>query len=632
MTYFENLSQQLRLPRATTDAGGLRDAQIAAAHAIAAHFWSKIRPAIVVMPTGSGKTAVMILASILLRARRVLIVVPSRLLREQIANKFSALDPLLEAGSLDHAVDRPRVIQNKKRIAAAEQWSAMADGDVIVTTPHAASPGIEEVPMPEPDLFDLVIFDEAHHTPAATYKALQDAFPRAKTLCFTATPSRRDERELRGDIVFTYDVGRARRDGIFGPLRFVPVLEGGILKERDVAIARAAAAQLHQDREAGHAHRLVVRASGRKRADELAAIYAAETSLHVEKVHSGLSRKKVDAAIKALRAGKLDGVIAVDMLGEGFDLPNLKVAALHSPHRSLAVTLQFIGRFARTASDDPLGEATFFAAPSEINGPAEKLYVPGAEWNELVETLSRDRIETETATRELIRTFREPERADPEGDADPISLDDLDDDAAWALLRTVRPYFHVKVYETLDAVDLDCQLGVPDGLEPLLVRRSAEHNALVWVGRRVSPVLWSRHPDSISIVDEELLSRGFERISRLPLYSSFPSKTYAPHQWSWDGVPTYAQHRRELLAHCRPRGRHGPREAVPRHAEGRGRSAPRSRARRGIAQHPALLFLASSTTRSGATSSPSTLESRSRSSASRRPPKCRGRWRRRRSR
>ena len=35
------------------------------------------------------------------------------------------------------------------------------------------------------------------------------------------------------------------------------------------------------------------------------------------------------------------------MLGEGFDLPALKVAVVHDPQKSLAVTLQFIGRFTR---------------------------------------------------------------------------------------------------------------------------------------------------------------------------------------------------------------------------------------------------------------------------------------------
>ncbi|MFO6295853.1 helicase-related protein, partial [Pseudomonas aeruginosa] len=40
-------------------------------------------------------------------------------------------------------------------------------------------------------------------------------------------------------------------------------------------------------------------------------------------------------------------VICVDMLAEGYDLPNLKIAALHDHHKSLAVTLQFIGRITR---------------------------------------------------------------------------------------------------------------------------------------------------------------------------------------------------------------------------------------------------------------------------------------------
>ena len=48
------------------------------------------------------------------------------------------------------------------------------------------------------------------------------------------------------------------------------------------------------------------------------------------------------------------------MLGEGFDFPNLKIAAIHSPHKSLVSTLQFIGRFARTNAEN-IGTAKFIA-------------------------------------------------------------------------------------------------------------------------------------------------------------------------------------------------------------------------------------------------------------------------------
>ena len=46
------------------------------------------------------------------------------------------------------------------------------------------------------------------------------------------------------------------------------------------------------------------------------------------------------------------------MLGEGFDLPEMKIAAIHDAKQSLPVTLQFIGRFTRTAHDANLGNAS----------------------------------------------------------------------------------------------------------------------------------------------------------------------------------------------------------------------------------------------------------------------------------
>ena len=54
--------------------------------------------------------------------------------------------------------------------------------------------------------------------------------------------------------------------------------------------------------------------------------------------------------VEAIKNGRHKVIVCVDMFGEGFDLPALKIAALHTVHKSLGVTLQFIGRFARTAA------------------------------------------------------------------------------------------------------------------------------------------------------------------------------------------------------------------------------------------------------------------------------------------
>jgi ERCC4-related helicase len=112
----------------------------------------------------------------------------------------------------------------------------------------------------------------------------------------------------------------------------------------------------------------------------------------------------VKKVLAALAANELDGIVCVNMLGEGFDMPRLKVAAVHSPHRSLAVTLQFIGRFARTAGER-LGEATFLATASGVRVEAEKLYSAGAVWADIIPNLSAARVQREIEAREFIETF-----------------------------------------------------------------------------------------------------------------------------------------------------------------------------------------------------------------------------------
>lgn len=87
MSYFEENYKNIALSidKGTPETKGLRKAQIGAIHAIASHFTLKTDPALVVMPTGSGKTAVLMVAAYLLEANRVLIVTPSRLVRNSIA-------------------------------------------------------------------------------------------------------------------------------------------------------------------------------------------------------------------------------------------------------------------------------------------------------------------------------------------------------------------------------------------------------------------------------------------------------------------------------------------------------------------------------------------------------------------
>jgi len=88
---------------------------------------------------------------------------------------------------------------------------------------------------------------------------LLDLLADARQVLFTATPFRRDEKEIKGKFVFTYDLRRAFQDRVFGDIMFQPVARG-TAASIDIAIATATEAKFRSDRAAGLAHLVMVRA------------------------------------------------------------------------------------------------------------------------------------------------------------------------------------------------------------------------------------------------------------------------------------------------------------------------------------------------------------------------------------
>ncbi|GJE41131.1 DEAD/DEAH box helicase [Methylobacterium soli] len=480
LSYFAENYSKLRFPLAHGDAPGFRDAQRGALFAVGAHFSRLSEPAIVTMPTGSGKTAVLQASALLLRATRVLVLTPSRLVREQIAEDFKTLGVLKRLGAVPDDIELPRVMTAAKRVIDADSWSEMRDFDVVVATVPSVSPNLNEVAAPPADLFDVVLVDEAHHSPAITWAMTLGFFPEAKKVLFTATPFRRDDREIKGRFVYTYDLKSAYRDHVFGHIEYQPVdllpLSENDENDEDIAIARAAEKKFQADRSAGFTHLLMVRTDSRARAAALEKIYAEKTGLKLKLVHGGQSLGHVKKVLTRLSENDLDGVICVNMLGEGFDMPRLKIAAVHAPHRSLAVTLQFIGRFARTAGEN-LGQATFIASRSSVKVEAEKLYAAGAVWAEIIPNLSEARVQRELALRETLESF--------DSEASTIAaLSDLS-------LYTLSPYAHVKIFRLREEFDIRTTPSFGFDREQVFGRISESTNSSIYVTRKTTKVPWS---------------------------------------------------------------------------------------------------------------------------------------------
>lgn len=379
-----NLVKQVATPNR-----GFRPGQLGAMHAVLAHESVHDDPAIVCLPTGYGKTSLMMALPLLLAARRVLVVEPSDALRRQVSSHFRELSTLRRIGAISDEIPNPEVLKLEGRLEDATAWEALAGQDVVVTTAASASPTL--APGAPEDLFDLIIFDEAHHAPAETWAAFLAHFKNARFVFLTATPFRRDGRVIPGKLVYRYPVTRAVEEGAFQPVAFraAPVLDPLNDDEIDRSIAATAVAQLNADRDAGKDHRLFVRAASIKAARELVPIYR-DLGVEVEAVDSKVSKRTQDECEQRLISGDLRGIVCVDMFGEGYDFPKLKVAALHAPHRSLVPTIQFIGRFAR--SDATTGNATLVAPLARILEAPSSLLKEGVDLARMIDVAAQQEL------------------------------------------------------------------------------------------------------------------------------------------------------------------------------------------------------------------------------------------------
>ncbi|MQT71927.1 DEAD/DEAH box helicase, partial [Pseudomonas sp. FSL R10-0071] len=71
------------------------------------------------------------------------------------------------------------------------------------------------------DFFDLIIFDEGHHSVAATWEALKAKFPKATIINYSATPMRADGQMMAGKIIYTFPISKAIRSGYVKRLKAV---------------------------------------------------------------------------------------------------------------------------------------------------------------------------------------------------------------------------------------------------------------------------------------------------------------------------------------------------------------------------------------------------------------------------
>jgi len=211
----------------------------------------------------------------------------------------------------------------------------------------------------------LVLVDEAHHATAAGHRTLFDACPAAGRVGVTATPYRHDGVDL-GDVlgrcVFVRDPDHPDLAGVLVPTRWTAVrlpvvldtvrrgassaggdyqpggLGAALGTDRAVRETIDATARLITGRPT------VVFAATVDHALALTSAYRSRAGLAADVVLGVTPPGERAAILDGLTAGRLDVVVTVTALTEGFDCPPVSALVMARPTRSELLYTQMLGR------------------------------------------------------------------------------------------------------------------------------------------------------------------------------------------------------------------------------------------------------------------------------------------------
>lgn len=336
----------------------------------------------VVLPVGCGKSGCIAIAPFAFESYRTLVVAPNVRIAEQLYRDF---DPT-----------QPNMFYTKTKILSGQQFPEpveirgttsnrgdLDEADVVITNIQQLQGSdnrwLSQLPN---DYFDLILFDEGHHSVATTWEYLKSSFPKAKITNFSATPLRSDGQKMAGEIIYSYPVSRAIQEGyckqltglVLNPttLKYIRKEDGieievpleevirlgeedsnfrrGIVSSREslITIVDASIGALRKIREETGEQRLKIIASALNYEHCIQIVEAyRERGLRADYVHSREDSSVNNRVFSLLENHELDVIIQVRKLGEGFDHPYLSVAAVFSIFLNLSPFVQFIGRIMR---------------------------------------------------------------------------------------------------------------------------------------------------------------------------------------------------------------------------------------------------------------------------------------------
>jgi len=262
---------------------------------------------------------------------------------------------------------------------------------------------------------DLIIIDEAHHTPASMLKSLLLDSPNSIRLGLSATPLREDGRELEilgllGKISYSIDYTELVKNHYLVPLEYIryETVPSKVIKEEiqniDVtksydAFAKTYSRLLRLFENSPYTNKQIIakikelnkypalvivrRIAIAKKLSEL----LNENGIIADWVSSKTDLNERMEKIEALKNGKLQVLISTSLADEGLDIPNLQLVVLLTQGKSRIKLVQRIGRVMRPSINKQKGYILDITYPHDffIRQGEKRYKFVSTEYNGIIE-------------------------------------------------------------------------------------------------------------------------------------------------------------------------------------------------------------------------------------------------------
>ena len=250
------------------------------------------------------------------------------------------------------------VIQPKKFFDCSfgiELNKTHSDGEEVVSASTLTLVAHERYKKFAPNEFDIIVIDEAHHSPAKTYRELIDYFKPRLLLGFTATPNRGDGvrlDDIYSDIIYEKNIKWGIENGYLSNVECLRVTAEFDLSKIGTYMGDYKVSELNQVLK--EADGIVVDAYNKyaRGATLIFTVSVEQAERLQEKIPNSVvvkaSTPNRDEIVNDLKERRIDCIINCMVFTEGTDIPLCETIIIARPTKSNALYSQMVGRGLRT--------------------------------------------------------------------------------------------------------------------------------------------------------------------------------------------------------------------------------------------------------------------------------------------